>query len=277
MLPNLIIIGAQKAGTSSLHNYLSFHPEIFMSAHKELNFFCKELNWKKGLEWYKSNFKNKKEKVKGESSPAYSQYPLYKQVSQRMHSVIPKAKLIYIIRNPLERMTSHYLDRYTVYHEQRSPEEALSEEKGRYIQFSKYFMQIEKYLKYYQKEQILIIKNKDLREERIETLKQVFKFLEVDQNFSCDDFHKMENVSKGRRKYPKQKKAKKIVRYLRGKASFVPQAIKKWMQPNLGPGEPVEKPVLGKETKIKILGYLKEDIEKMQDFSKLDLSDWFIN
>jgi hypothetical protein len=54
-LPNLLIIGAMKAGTSSLHDYLSHHPDIFMSQQKELDFFCSNLNYKKGIEWYKQN------------------------------------------------------------------------------------------------------------------------------------------------------------------------------------------------------------------------------
>jgi len=91
-LPNLIVIGAQKSGTTSLHHYLSLHPEIMMSKHKELNYFNEELNWKKGLAWYKSHFIGEA-KIYGESSPHYTFYPLYKGVAQRMYSIIPEAKL----------------------------------------------------------------------------------------------------------------------------------------------------------------------------------------
>lgn len=274
MLPNLVICGAMKAGTTSLHYYLNLHPEIFMCDHKELNFFCKNLAWKKGLRWYKSNFKSGNEKIYGESFPHYSQYPIHKKVPEIMHSVLPKAKLIYIIRNPINRMISNYLHRFREHYEERQVEEALTNRNDRYIQFSKYFMQIEEYLKFYKREQILIVKNRNLREKRIETLKKIFKFLEVDSSFRCDEFYKMKNVSEEKRKYPKHKKAKRIVRYLRGKAPFVPKAIKKKMYPNLGPGELVEKPTLSKEAKKRILSYLREDIERMQVFSGLNLSDW---
>jgi hypothetical protein len=98
MLPNLIVIGAQKSGTSSFYHYLTFHPEIFMSSHKELNFFCKELTWEKGMRWYKSHFQDKTRKIRGEVSPTYTQYPLYKGVPERMHSILPDAKLIYLIK-----------------------------------------------------------------------------------------------------------------------------------------------------------------------------------
>ncbi len=96
MLPNLIIIGAQKCATTSLHYYLSLHPHIFMSREKELNFFIFERNSHKGIEWYKSNFVIKAN-ISGESSPDCTNYPFFDGVPERMYSVVPKAKLIYII------------------------------------------------------------------------------------------------------------------------------------------------------------------------------------
>ena len=68
-LPNLIIIGGLKCGTTSIHHYLGLHPEIQMSKPKELNFFVEELNWDLGLDWYASRFDDRF-KVRGESSPA---------------------------------------------------------------------------------------------------------------------------------------------------------------------------------------------------------------
>lgn len=74
MLPNLIIIGAMKCGTTSLHSYLSLHPEIKMSRQKELDFFVDRYNWHRRIDWYQSQFKGKA-KIYGKSSPNYSKYP----------------------------------------------------------------------------------------------------------------------------------------------------------------------------------------------------------
>jgi hypothetical protein len=68
VLPNLIIIGAPKCGTTSLHHYLSLHPQISMSREKELNFFIAERNWSKGIAWYAAQFAADN-KVRGEASP----------------------------------------------------------------------------------------------------------------------------------------------------------------------------------------------------------------
>src|SRR6059058_6332030 len=73
-LPNLIVIGAQKCGTSGLHYYLSLHPEVSMSRPKELNFFIVERNWPRGTEWYAAHFEPRAI-VRGESSPNYTAYP----------------------------------------------------------------------------------------------------------------------------------------------------------------------------------------------------------
>src|SRR5687767_10224357 len=74
MLPNLVVIGAMKSATSSLHHYLNLHPEISMSETKELDFFVEDKNWPRGIEWYESQFSAAR--IRGESSPNYTAYPV---------------------------------------------------------------------------------------------------------------------------------------------------------------------------------------------------------
>ena len=108
-LPNLIIIGSPKCGTTSLYYYLGLHPEIFMSREKELNFFMEERNWRRGLDWYRAQFEtSRKVSVWGEASPGYTHHPVFQGVPQRMHSLVPGARLIQIVRDPMKRHLSHY-------------------------------------------------------------------------------------------------------------------------------------------------------------------------
>jgi len=67
-----------------------------MSWEKELHYFVFERNWPKGIEWYKSNFRGSA-RIHGEASPSYTNYPFFKGVAQRMHAILPEAKLIYIL------------------------------------------------------------------------------------------------------------------------------------------------------------------------------------
>jgi len=198
VLPNLIIIGAQKCGTTSLHYYLDSHPEISMSKQKELNFFIKDLGWENGLSWYESRFSGKT-KIYGESSPGYTYYPLCKGVAERMYSIIPQAKLIYVVRDPLERIVSQYIDRVKDGKITKPlNEELLSEGNDIYIKTSSYYYQLNEFLKFYPPKSILVLLSDDLLNKREETLKKVFQFLNVNDSFQCREFDNCKNVSDGK-------------------------------------------------------------------------------
>ena len=82
-----------------------------MSKPKELNFFIEERNWTRGDDWYRAT-STPAARVRGESSPNYTAYPQHLGVPERMHSVIPDAKLIYVVRDPLERIAAHWVHNY---------------------------------------------------------------------------------------------------------------------------------------------------------------------
>src|SRR6266550_2870057 len=81
-LPNLLVIGGLKCGTTSLHHYLNLHPEVAMSRPKELNFFVAELNWPLGEDWYATHFEASPA-IRGESSPHYTNRPRFDGVAER--------------------------------------------------------------------------------------------------------------------------------------------------------------------------------------------------
>ena len=107
-LPNLVVIGGLKCGTTSLHHYLNLHPQIAMSRPKELNFFVDELNWELGPDWYASHF-SADAAVRGESSPHYTNRPRFEGVAGRMHGLLGEARVAYVVRYPIDRLLSHYL------------------------------------------------------------------------------------------------------------------------------------------------------------------------
>ncbi len=196
MLPNLIIIGAKKCATTSLHYYLNLHPEIFMSAHKELNFFVEELSWGKGLRWYEKQFPVAA-KIRGESSPNYTQYPIFRGVAKRMHSVIPNAKLIYMVRDPVDQLISAYLQDIKAGIETRTLGEIIKSEskQSQYVDGARYHFQIRSFLEYYPLSQILVLAAEDLKKNPDETMRRVFEFLGVDSSFTSEEFHSPKNVA----------------------------------------------------------------------------------
>jgi len=131
-LPTFFIIGAPKAGTTSLHNYLCEHPEIQMSAVKEPNFFAPHLDPINeprrvgSLDQYEQLF-DPAVAVRGEASTPYSEYPLRQGVPERIHEQVPEAKFVYMVRDPVERTISHYNHLVAPQGERRSLAEALGD------------------------------------------------------------------------------------------------------------------------------------------------------
>ena len=189
-LPNLVVIGGLKCGTTSLHHYLSLHPEISMSRPKELNFFVAELNWELGTEWYASHF-DRGARVRGESSPHYTNLPRFAGVAERMRSVIPEARIFYVVRDPIDRMLSHYLHNAGAGYEARGLEEALGDPDGSYLLRSRYAMQVEPYLAAFGEERVSIVSREELYDDRAATMRRVFELCGVDDpNFHSDQFER---------------------------------------------------------------------------------------
>jgi Sulfotransferase domain len=197
VLPNLVVIGAQKAGTSSLHLYLKLHPEIAMSAVKELNYFSGPgWNWERGLEWYSEQFRVDAP-VRGESSPSYAAYPYTRGVPERMASIIPDARLIYLVRDPVERMVSAYAHRRSRGYEQRDIEEVFTDplfSGSGYVAQSRYATQLTRYLEHFEAARVLVVDRDDLLNRRPATLRRIFRFLEVNEAFTSPRFEKLSNT-----------------------------------------------------------------------------------
>lgn len=205
MLPNFLIIGAAKSGTTSVYNYLKQHPEIFFSPVKEPNFFLVENKYE---EWQRTPLKRelsknfiwtleeylklfdavKKEKAIGEASPTYLNSP---EAAKNIKRYIPNAKLIAILRNNADRIFSAYTMFVRLGHEKRTFEQALSDEinqkmTGGYMQQGFYFDRINLYYKEFSRDQLRIYLYEDLKNRQMWLLEDIFKSIGVDQTFEPD-------------------------------------------------------------------------------------------
>ncbi|HEX8119872.1 MAG TPA: sulfotransferase [Solirubrobacteraceae bacterium] len=182
MLPNLVIIGAQKCGTTSLHLYLAGHPQVQMSRPKELHFFVEAGNWSRGLEWYERHFDAPGRAIYGEASPSYSAWPTHRGVPERLHRTVPAARLIYLVRDPIDRMVSQWTMRTRNGVESRPLDAALRHVDGAdYLFRSRYHLQLGLYLEHFPPEQILVVDSDDLDRDRAATLRRVHRFLGIDE------------------------------------------------------------------------------------------------
>ncbi|MEO0686009.1 MAG: sulfotransferase domain-containing protein [Cyanobacteria bacterium J06649_11] len=186
-LPNLIVIGAMKSGTTSIHDYLDQHPDIFMSKVKEIDFFIKEFHWDKGIAWYQAQF-NTEAIVRGESSQNYSKRHHFKSgVPNRIHNVIPNTRLIYLVRDPIDRIISHY---HEALEGGYAPKEGLNQyltgdlSNNHYVLTSSYYYQLQPYLEVFPLQNILICTLENLKLNRLSEMNRIFRFLRLSE---CSD------------------------------------------------------------------------------------------
>ena len=208
VLPNFYIIGAAKCGTSSLYEYLIYHPEVQPAVTKEVHFF--DHYFERGLNWYKVCFPlklhkffvqnlGKKKFITGEASPRYIDHP---NSPKRIKEITPKAKFIVLLRNPIDRAYSHYNMNVRQGIETLSFEEAIEQQTKRtkdefkkmeedenyyskpyfsysYIERGMYIKKLEHWMKYFSKEQFLVLKSEDMLKKPNETYQQIVKFLNL--------------------------------------------------------------------------------------------------
>ncbi|MBW2037940.1 MAG: sulfotransferase domain-containing protein [Deltaproteobacteria bacterium] len=274
MLPNLIVIGAAKAGTTSLHYYLGLHPQISMSHPKELNFFVLQKNWSKGIEWYESHFTGETE-VLGESSPNYTKHPVFSGVPKRMHSVVPEAKLIYILRDPIERIVSHYAYEFMARRENRGIREALRDlENNHYVACSQYHMQLEQYLDYFPESNILIMTLEDLSRRPQQTLQEVFRFLEVDESFHSPNFSEARHRSSDKRRINQigllwaRMPGKNLIKSLFPSSTYLSKTF------YLLSHRKFKKPILDERLKQELIDFLKDDVDRLRKYTSNDFEYW---
>ena len=204
VLPDFLIIGAGKSGTTSLYNYLIQHPKIHPAKDKELNYF-----FRRWTIWYRPNFPTifskfiatkirKKPFLTGEATPFYLVHPL---IPNLVKNKIPKVKIIVLLRNPIDRAYAQFNHQCREKFETRSFEEAIKNEKIKtreewaklneagegnldherfaYLQIGMYYNQLKAWEEYFPKDQFLIMKGEDFFANPSKTVDRVFEFLEV--------------------------------------------------------------------------------------------------
>ncbi len=196
-LPNFLVCGAPKSGTTALYYLLKEHPDIFMSSVKETDFF--QHNYVKGLDWFESFFKDYAgQKAIGEVSPGNMIHP---DAPERIAKHIPGAKLIFILRNPIERAYSQYW--YGIYRGTNSPLESFSDlirKKSnnwgqRIIDLGMYYEQILRFEKYFDSSQLMIILYEDFCKNKTKVMNRIYKFINVEPTFVAANLDLKQNTT----------------------------------------------------------------------------------
>jgi Sulfotransferase domain len=201
VLPTFVVIGAMKAGTTSLYEYLKPHPQIFLPEMKEVNFFVKEGNWDRGVEWYQSLYAEADiagALHAGDVSPVYSMFPNLTGTPARIAATVPDARILYLVRDPVERMRSQYIQQRADGLEKRPLSEALLLDL-RYLATSLYTLQLEQYLERFDRSRILVVRSEDLSACPQETVARVLSFLGLDPGWTPPGLGQVHNPSSDKR------------------------------------------------------------------------------
>ena len=286
MKVDFFIVGAPKAGTTSLYHYLSEHPQVEMSSQKEPDYFSDKAIHEQGmyyaknrvntLDKYESLFVQKESVVYGEASVSYL---FYENVAEDIKKYNPNAKIIIMLRNPIERAFSHYLMDYRLGLISDSFENVLAKKSKhknahlfyqQYIEVSKYSKQIQRYLDFFEKDSILFIDYEDLKINVSKTVDQVYNFLHISTEFAADINTKHNTFT-----MPKNKVIRLIYSFvfLRKILTFLfPTYLVKNIRVLLFKSD--KKPELLKETRSLLKRIFNDDIKNLEEVLSKDYSKW---
>ena len=277
-LPNLLIIGAAKAGTTSLHAYLALHPQVFMSRHKELQFFNRD-DWRDRVAWYRDQFPTTLP-VRGESSPGYSMHPWFPSVPERASELVPDARIVYLVRDPVERLVAQYVENYALHLEQRSLAEALRDfdsPSNRVVMGSRYAYQVDRWREHFPDRRILVLDQRALLHDRGTTLRETFAFLGVDAAFTSAGFDRLHNV--GSNKWRANRlglwlHARGVLQPARRVTRRLPERLREPLKGLVA--DFVHAPPLDPGLRSELEAYLHEDAERLRAFTGKPFDHWTV-
>jgi len=281
--PNFFIVGAPKAGTSSLYHYLNEHPEIYMCPEKEPNFFsCQEIKAQK-LYYRKENIGSLKEyqalfrgvgdeKAIGEASVSYLFYP---EVPQKIKNAVSDAKIIIILRNPVKRAFSHYLMDFRLGYTRLSFEDIIFDKKKhplhyqQYLELGLYSNQVQRYLSTFRENDVKIVIFEQFVQDQKNEMFSLLQFLNVNSMYSHQLLKKYNPSVVPKNGY---------IRFFYGKAGL--RKFLKFVLPESTLNRVARfffksgLPSLNGETENFLKSFYTEDIQKLENLIKRDLKYW---
>lgn len=309
-----MIIGAAKAGTTSLHAILERHPRIFMPSNKEPEFFARDEKYQQGVNSYCEIFKNARpDQLVGEASTIYSLSPFFPETARRIASHVPGAKLIYIMREPVSRAYSYYVQIVKNYqnvtkdfavhrtfedfvipdcHARAAPRHLVFSESNSHLPDvpdlclagSDYVMQIEAYLKHFDRSQILFLLFEEFANNPSAVIRKITDFLGVEalsedilrdetlvRNVSRKHFEDLvvaQNVSRTRSRLGALWFARRIL----------PKGIRASLKKNLFAGTETEEGSAPRpmepETRQRLNDFYRPCLHRLEELTGLDFSCW---
>ena len=268
---NFMILGAQKAGTTTLFQILDTHPHLSGCTEKEPHFFSKTSNWQADLPQYNDLFLAGEGLRYFEASTSYTNYPLENlNIWEDIYTYNPEMKFIYIVRNPIDRIRSAY----THYYQRGFTQEGIDQEIVRdpaYLSISRYYSQILPYIETFGRERVFLIDFDELLKNRKQVIYELSEFLDLDFNLfgDFDKVHANKSIGgyKSNHRYDNPPFPLSLIKKLSPKAWQVLTFNRKsyFMK---------EKPQISPAYQEMILRVLEYDIQELEKLTNRDFSKW---
>lgn len=266
MKVSVMVIGAAKSGTTAISSGLALHPDICFSNPKETQFFS-DTEWRFKIDSYKKFFKESNLPIYAEGSTNYTKHPHFNlDVHKDLHEYNPHLKLIYIVRNPIDRIISHYVHAYNRGYETNPNINEAIFSNPIYTDISRYYYQISKYISVFGKNQVKLVFFDDYTANPQSIFDEIFDFIDV-SNITVDIKKLNENKSFN----------KKIIHYKYDNHKTFFDKLKKIFMIiyfNVKGSRLKSKPQLSQESREKLLEILNSDIKNLEKLTGKNLSHW---
>lgn len=294
-LPNFIIIGPPKSGTTSLYNYLKQHPDIYLPETKELHYFTYEFLKENAngpgdrdvlprlcstYQEYENNYLHvNDEKAIGEISPSYFYYA---HVSERIIRELGSVKILMILRNPVQKAFSQYVHMVSEKRETLTFYEALMEERKRaalhwldiwrYAESTLYADRIKKYIEVFGRDNVKVLLFEEMVNSPDTFMSDLYTYLGVDGSFICDTSRAFNKTRVPRFKFVSDlfKRPNVLKDSLK---KFMPEGLRTSLRESVIEMNAIEKPVMDNESRKYLRDFFAEDMKKLQEVLERDL-DW---
>lgn len=274
-LPSFFVIGAMRSGTTSLARHLSEHPRVFMARPKELHYFVAERNLPLGEAWYRAHFEaGAGAAQRGEASVTYTQFPRFSGVPGRIAALVPDARLVYLVRDPVERMRSHYEHQVAAFVEHRPIEVALLDQ-PKYLDTSRYAFQLDQYAAHFPRERILVVTTEALAADPGRVLREIYAFLGVEDDEPATAY-RLGRTERKTAPVPALR-ALRGVPGLPAVAARLGPAVKTRLKGRLPRrAMPAERPAIPPALRAALTERLRDDVARLRDTYGVDVTEWSI-
>ncbi len=256
-----IIIGAMRSGTTSLFRHLGSHPAVLPCRVKEPKFFSDDKKWAYGFDWYRSlwDLRDSDHRIALEATTDYTKHPAISSPARRIAEAPGEFRLIYILRNPLDRIESHHTHAYARGWTEQPLEDGVVEH---HVDVSRYAMQLDRYLEHFDREAILLLDFEELERDPLTLMRRVCGFLEINPAHpfrELDRAHDTLQEARAPRSRLARLAARLGLRRLRPPRFSAPVAQRFQLSP---------------EQRAVVLGELRDDLRRLRDEHGFDISGW---